>query len=61
VGASSTAPSLQVSGLNGRSIELGTQALAALTAQLHGRMLRPSDAGFDEAVTVWNGMVRGVT
>jgi hypothetical protein len=35
--------------------------LAALTAQLHGRMLRPSDAGFDEAVTVWNGMVRGVT
>ena len=57
MGASSTAPSLQVRGLDGRSIELGTQALAGLTAQLHGRVLRPSDAGFDEAVTVWNGMV----
>ena len=55
--ALSTAPSLQVSGLDGTSIELGPEALAGLTAQLRGRLLRPADAGFDEAVTVWNGMV----
>jgi FAD/FMN-containing dehydrogenase len=55
--ASSTARSPQVSGLDGTPIDLGAQTLAQLTAQLHGRMLRPSDPGFDEAVTVWNGMV----
>jgi FAD/FMN-containing dehydrogenase len=55
--ASSSARSLQVSGLDGTPIELGAQTLATLTAQLHGRMLRPSDPGFDQAVTVWNGMV----
>lgn len=53
----SSAPFLQVSGLDGTSVELGTRALASLTAQLHGRMLRPGDAGFADAVTVWNGMV----
>ncbi|HLZ96094.1 MAG TPA: FAD-binding oxidoreductase, partial [Candidatus Dormibacteraeota bacterium] len=53
--ASSTA--LQVSGLDGTSIELGPRALSALTMRLRGRLLRPSDAGFDEAVTVWNGMI----
>jgi FAD/FMN-containing dehydrogenase len=53
--ASSTA--LQVSGLDGTSIELEPRALAALTMQLRGRLLRPSDAGFDEAATVWNGMI----
>ena len=57
VARESTAASLRVSALDGTSIELGAQALAAITAQLHGRVLRPSDAGFDEAVTVWNGMV----
>jgi FAD/FMN-containing dehydrogenase len=29
----------------------------AFQASLHGELLRPSDAGYDEARRVWNGMI----
>ena len=41
--------------LQGHSIELD-EGLGALADQLHGELLRPDDAGYDEARALWNGM-----
>ena len=48
---------IRVRGLDGDPVELGAQVLAAFTANVNGLVLLPGDAGFDEAVTIWNGMI----
>jgi hypothetical protein len=32
-------------------------AATALQAQLRGSLLRPGDPGYDDARTIWNGMI----
>jgi FAD/FMN-containing dehydrogenase len=48
---------IRMRGLDGNPVVVGAQALKAFTANLKGPALRPGDAGFDEAVTIWNGMI----
>ena len=40
-----------------RSLPLDQAAVAELHAGVRGELLRPGDAGFDTARTVWNGMI----
>jgi FAD binding domain-containing protein len=44
-------------GLDGEPVEVDERALNALSARLHGPLLRPEDAGFDGAVQIWNAMI----
>jgi FAD/FMN-containing dehydrogenase len=44
-------------GLDGEPVEVDERALDVLSAQLHGPLLRPGDAGFDGAVQIWNAMI----
>ena len=46
-----------MAGLDGERVELGEQALDDLTAAVSGPLLRQGDAGYDEVVRLWNGMV----
>ena len=36
---------------------LDPQAVARLADAFHGQLIRPSDAGYDEARAIWNGMI----
>jgi FAD/FMN-containing dehydrogenase len=46
----------QFAGLNGGSVMLSPAQLADLKGRLQGPVLHPGDAGWDEAVLLWNGM-----
>jgi FAD/FMN-containing dehydrogenase len=48
---------VKVTTLDGDSVNITTRALEALSASIDGAVLRPVDAGFDEAVRIWNGMI----
>jgi FAD/FMN-containing dehydrogenase len=48
---------IRMRGLDGDPVEVGAKALEAFTANVHGPVLRPGDAGFDGAVRIWNGMI----
>jgi len=43
--------------LEGREIELPAEELGPLKQRLRGPVLGPGDAGYDDARTVWNGMI----
>ena len=43
--------------LDGREIELDQQMVGGLRMRLRGPVLLPCDAGFEEARTLWNGMI----
>ena len=43
--------------LDGREIELDQQMVGGLRMRLRGPVLLPDDAGFEEARTLWNGMI----
>ncbi|MGH8992227.1 MAG: FAD-binding oxidoreductase [Acidimicrobiia bacterium] len=43
--------------LDGELVKVSGRALENLAANLTGPVLRPSDAGFDDAVRIWNGAV----
>jgi len=43
--------------LDGREIELDQQMVGGLRMRLRGPVLLPGDAGFEEARTLWNGMI----
>jgi len=43
--------------LDGRTIEIAPEALAALKAGLKGPLLAPGDPGYDDSRTVWNAMI----
>lgn len=48
---------LSMTGLDGERVEVGEQVLEGLSTRLQGSLLRPDDAGYDDAVRIWNGMV----
>ena len=48
---------LTVRTLGGTTKTLGGDALAALAAGLRGPVCMPGEAGYDEARTIWNGMI----
>jgi len=50
-------PALQISGLDGSMVALEAATLAQMSSRLSGRVLLPSDPGFEEAVLFWNGMI----
>ena len=41
----------------GAEMVLGEGVVEALKASLRGPLLRAGDAGYDEARTIWNGMI----
>jgi FAD/FMN-containing dehydrogenase len=43
--------------LDGREIALTDDDIAVLEARLDGLVIRPGDTGYDEARSVWNGMI----
>ncbi|MEX2552150.1 MAG: FAD-binding oxidoreductase [Actinomycetota bacterium] len=46
-----------MTGLEGVPVKVEAQALDAFTARLDGTVLLPGDAGFEEAVRIWNAMI----
>jgi FAD/FMN-containing dehydrogenase len=48
---------VRMTGLDGEPVEIDVPALEALSTRLAGSALRPGDAGFDEAVRIWNAMI----
>jgi FAD/FMN-containing dehydrogenase len=51
------ASDVEVAGFGGGIVRLTAEHLADLRARVGGRLLRPADKGWDDAVRVWNGMV----
>jgi FAD/FMN-containing dehydrogenase len=51
-----TTDTIDIAGLDGGPVSLATKQLDELGSRLQGRLLRPGDQGWDEAVLTWNGM-----
>src|SRR5829696_1973579 len=51
-----TTDTIDIAGLDGGPVSLATKQLDELGSGLQGRLLRPGDQGWDEAVAIWNGM-----
>jgi FAD/FMN-containing dehydrogenase len=47
---------IDIAGLDGAPVSLATKQLDELDARVQGRLLRPGDQGWNEAVSIWNGM-----
>lgn len=52
-----TTTALELAGLDDETVRLTEADLRTLSLLVDGRVLRPGDAAWDVAVTVWNGMV----
>ena len=48
---------IEFAGLDGGRLKLSAEQIDALSGAVAGPLLRPGDAGWDEAVLIWNGMV----
>lgn len=48
---------MRVTGLDGEPVVLAQQALDVFADRLVGKLLRPEEPGFAEAVTIWNGVI----
>jgi FAD/FMN-containing dehydrogenase len=46
---------IELAGLDGGRITLTSEQLADLDARVQGRLLRPGDQGWNDAVAIWNG------
>ncbi|HEX6311736.1 MAG TPA: FAD-binding oxidoreductase [Acidimicrobiia bacterium] len=46
----------RMAGLDGAAVDVTAEQLDDLRARLDGPVLRPGDAGWDDAVQIWNGM-----
>jgi FAD/FMN-containing dehydrogenase len=51
---------IDLAGLDGAPVSLTTRQLDDLDARVQGRLLRPGDQGWNEAVSIWNGMAARV-
>lgn len=51
---------LRLAALDGDAVELSPAQVHELPARVDGPVLRPGDAGWDDAVLIWNGMVKKV-
>lgn len=49
---------LRITGLGGAPREVPRETLAAFAASLEGSLLYPDDPGFDDAIRIWNGMIK---
>lgn len=52
-----TAPA-DIRGFNGAAVNVDAATIRAFASLLQGSILQPFEAGFDDAVRVWNGMVQ---
>ena len=43
--------------LEGKRVELSAAAVEEFGARLQGQLLTPDSAGYDEARSIWNGMI----
>ena len=55
-----TTTTIDIAGLEGGQVTLTPEALGDLDSRLTGRLLRPGDQGWDDAVRVWNAMAAKV-
>jgi FAD/FMN-containing dehydrogenase len=51
-----TTGTIELAGLDGGPIKLTSEQLEDLGSRVQGRLLRPGDQGWNEAVAIWNGM-----
>jgi FAD/FMN-containing dehydrogenase len=51
-----TTGTIDTAGLDGGPVSLASEQLDELDARVQGRLLRPGDQGWNEAVSIWNGM-----
>jgi FAD/FMN-containing dehydrogenase len=51
-----TTGTIELAGLDGGPVSLASEQLDALDTRVQGRLLRPGDQGWNEAVSIWNGM-----
>ena len=49
---------VQIRTLKGETIALSNDILTALHSELHGSLCLPDEAGYDEARTIWNAMIK---
>src|SRR4029453_17401141 len=47
---------IDIAGLDGGPVSLVSERLEDLDSRVPGRLLRPGDQGWNEAVSIWNGM-----
>jgi FAD/FMN-containing dehydrogenase len=47
---------IELAGLDGGPVNLPSAQLADLDSRVQGRLLRPGDQGWNDAVSIWNGM-----
>src|SRR6266511_4834867 len=52
-----TTDTIDIAGLDGGRVSLASEQLEALDSRVQGRLLRPGDQGWNDAVSIWNGMV----
>jgi FAD/FMN-containing dehydrogenase len=55
-----TTGTIEIAGLDGGHRNLTSEQLHDLDARIEGRLLRPGEEGWDDAVLTWNGMVARV-
>jgi FAD/FMN-containing dehydrogenase len=51
-----TTDSIDTAGLDGGPVSLATKQLDDLGSRVQGRLLHPGDQGWNDAVSIWNGM-----
>jgi FAD/FMN-containing dehydrogenase len=51
-----TTETIDIAGLDGGRVSLFSKQLDELDSRVQGRLLRPDDQGWNEAVAIWNGM-----
>src|SRR6266545_2688936 len=52
-----TTGTIELAGLDGAPVSLASEQLEELDSRVQGRLLRPGDQGWNDAVAIWNGMV----
>jgi FAD/FMN-containing dehydrogenase len=52
-----TTGTIDTAGLDGGPVNLTSEQLEDLDSRVQGRLLRPGDQGWNDAVSIWNGMV----
>jgi FAD/FMN-containing dehydrogenase len=52
-----TTDTIDLAGLDGGPVSLATKQLDGLESRIQGRLLRAGDQGWNDAVSIWNGMV----
>jgi FAD/FMN-containing dehydrogenase len=49
--------SITIAGIDAQRVDLPDSALADLSADLDGQLIRPDDEGYAESIAIWNGMI----